>query len=153
MNLAFTVAVQILKPIDEVFDAVYNPKKLKEYFTTAGASAPMDANTTVMREFADYPGAFPVYVKTCILNEQITFEREAADGGYNTTVVFEFIKKGDGVTTVKISESWRKESEKNLAQSYNQCQGRTQMSCCLKAYLEYGINLRKGFFDPTDIWL
>ncbi|MBE8398177.1 ATPase, partial [Leptospira borgpetersenii serovar Hardjo-bovis] len=30
--------------------------------------------------------------------------------------------------------------------SYMNCQGWMNMSCCLKAYLEYGINLRKGFF-------
>ena len=38
MVLRFTVQARIKKPINEVFDAVYNPKKLSKYFTTGGAS-------------------------------------------------------------------------------------------------------------------
>ena len=30
--------------------------------------------------------------------------------------------------------------------SYDNCYGWTQMLCALKAYLEYGINLRQGMF-------
>ena len=63
MELRFTVSVKIQKPVEEVFDSVYNPKKLSQYFTTAGASAPLDEGTTVMWEFADHPGPFPVRVK------------------------------------------------------------------------------------------
>ncbi len=53
---------------------------------------------------------------------------------------------GPESTLVKISESGWKENQKGLDSSYDNCQGWMQMSCSLKAYLEYGINLRKGFF-------
>ena len=33
---------------------------------------------------------------------------------------------------------------KGLKASYDNCGGWMHMSCCLKAYLEYGINLRAG---------
>ena len=53
---------------------------------------------------------------------------------------------GPAVTLVKISEgSWR-ETQDGLQGSYQNCQGWMQMSCCLKAWLEHGIDLRKGSF-------
>jgi hypothetical protein len=38
----------------------YTPKILCRYFTTAGASGLLDAGKTVMWEFEDFPGAFPI---------------------------------------------------------------------------------------------
>src|SRR4051795_5732801 len=63
VELKFQVYAKIAKPVEEVFDAVYNPKKLSGYFTTGGASAPLDEGTTVTWDFADFPGAFPVQVR------------------------------------------------------------------------------------------
>ena len=42
MELKFTVQAKIKKSLEEVFDAVYNPKKLSKYFTTGGASGALD---------------------------------------------------------------------------------------------------------------
>lgn len=63
MELKFQVYGKIAKPVAEVFDAVYNPDKLGGYFTTGGASGPLDEGTSVTWDFADFPGAFPVQVK------------------------------------------------------------------------------------------
>ncbi|WPU64327.1 SRPBCC domain-containing protein [Peredibacter starrii] len=150
MELNFPVQAKILKPISEVFDAVYNPKKLSTYFVTGGASGPMDEGAKVMWEFADFPGAFPVYVKNVKKNEQIVFEWEANDGtghgaGYNTTVTFDFSEVDEYSTRVKILESGWRDPDKFLNAAVGNSKGWMQMVCCLKAYVEYGINLRKGF--------
>lgn len=55
MELKFDVYGKIAKPVAEVFDSVYNPKKLSGYFTTGGASAPLDPGTTVTWDFATSP--------------------------------------------------------------------------------------------------
>lgn len=144
MDLRFTVTVKIQKPLEEVFDGVYNPHELSQYFTTAGASAPLDEGTTVMWEFADFPGAFPVQVKKVVRNELITLEW-GADEGQATTVEMKF-EKADDSTLVSISEWGWPPTEEGLKKSYGNCQGWSQMQCCLKAYLEYGINLRKGAY-------
>ena len=47
MELRFTVQIKIQKPVNEVFDAVYNPKKLSGYFTTGGSDGPLDPGKTV----------------------------------------------------------------------------------------------------------
>jgi hypothetical protein len=37
-------------------------------------------------------------------------------------------------------------TEGGLRASYGNCQGWTQMLCALKAWLEFGINLREGMY-------
>jgi len=147
MNLKFRVQAKIKKPIEEVFDAVYNPKKLSRYFTTGGASGPLDEGTEVMWDFHDYPGAVSVYVKQTIKNQKIVFEWASAVESNRLTVEIDFEQLGDDMTLVTISEAgWINEDQPSLDESYSNCQGWTQMVCCLKVYLEYNKNLREFFY-------
>lgn len=149
MDLRFKVHIKIQKPVSEVFDAVYNPKKLSSYFTTGGASGPLDEGKTVTWDFADFPGAFPVHVKQVIPNQLIVFEWQAAGSEkdpYNTKVEMRFETLENNSTMVSITESGWKQDEKGLESSYGNCFGWSHMSCCLKAFVEYGINLRRGSF-------
>ena len=146
MKLAFEVEGKIKKPPAEVFDAVYDPTKLSKYFTTGEASAPLDGGTTVTWAFHDYPGAFPVRVLRTVRNAEIEIEWANNEGGA-TRVFFAFEPLDDASTKVRISESgWKNETQESLDESYSHCQGWTQMLCCMKAWLEHGINLRAFFF-------
>ncbi len=148
MDLRFQVQAKIQKPVADVFDAVYNPDKLSKYFTNGGASAPLKEDTTVTWGFSDAPGgpiSFPVHVKKVVPRKLIVFEWGASDGDYNTRVEMKFEALGPSETMVSISESGWRETPEGLKSSYNNCGGWMQMASCLKAYVEYGINLRKGF--------
>lgn len=146
MELKFQVYGKIARPVEEVFDAVYNPARLSGYFTTGGASAPLDEGTTVTWDFADFPGAFPVKVREMKPERLIVLEWQAADGNYQTEVRIEFEPLDLKSTMVRISESGWKETPEGLKSSYGNCMGWTQMLCCLKVYVEHGINLREFFF-------
>jgi uncharacterized protein YndB with AHSA1/START domain len=153
MDLTFEVRVKIRKPIAEVFDAVCNPTKLSQYFTTGGASGPLKEGTTVTWGFADSPAEsehvplrFPVRVTKITPDGLIELEWGAADGDYSTQVRMKFAAKGPSETMVSISESGWHDSPAGLHASYDNCGGWMQMASCLKAFLEYGINLREGFF-------
>jgi uncharacterized protein YndB with AHSA1/START domain len=146
VELKFQVHGKIRKPVAEVFDAVYNPTKLSGYFTTGGASGPLDEGKTVTWDFADFPGAFPVEVKKVLPNRLIVLEWKAADGNYNTRIELAFEALDSQSTLVRISESGWKETQKALDSSYGNCHGWTQMLCCLKVYLEQGVNLRAFFY-------
>ena len=143
MQLKFKVHSKIQKPVAEVFDAVHNPSKLSQYFTTGGASGPLDAGATVIWQFADYPGDVPVTVKEMLPNKLIAFEW-GEDDKQRVEITFEALD--DHSTLVSIIEGNWPETQKGLDRSYSNCHGWTQMSCCLKAFVEYGINLRKGFY-------
>lgn len=157
MELKFHVAARIAKPVSEVFEAVVDPAKLTCYFTTGGAVGRLETGATVTWDFHDYPGAFPVEVVEVVRNRKIILLWEANEGvpagddpvvnaGYKTEVTMEFEALDDGRTLVSISERGWRETEAGLNASYGNCQGWMQMLCALKAWLEYGINLREGMF-------
>lgn len=136
----------IQRPIHDVFSAVYDNKKISAYFTTGGASAPLTEGTTVLWEFADFPGPFPVTSKKIVIDKQIIFEWGNPDGKGNNTVEFVFEEVNPTETKVKVSETGWKDNEENVKLSYGNCMGWSQMIAALKCYLEYGINLRKGAY-------
>ena len=150
MELKFKVMMKIQKPVAEVFDAVYNPQKLSGYFTNGGASAPLDEGTTVQWTFADDPEqpmpAFPVKVLEAIPEERIVLEWEGAKGR-QTRVEMNFEHTGPEETLVTISESGWEANQESLERSYMNCMGWSHMLAALKAYTEYGIDLRKGAYS------
>src|SRR6476620_7475774 len=112
MKLEFEVFGKIQRSIQETFDAIYNPQKLSGYFTTGGASAPLDEGTTVMWDFKDHPGAFPVKVIKCDKPRHIELEWGSAEGnGKMNRVLINFISEGPSTTKVTISESGWSETD------------------------------------------
>jgi len=66
MDLKFRVFAYIAKPVHEVFEAVADPAKLSQYFTTGGAKGRLEEGATVTWDFHDFPGAFPVTVAVMV---------------------------------------------------------------------------------------
>ena len=143
MQPEFEVQLKIQKPVAEVFDAVVNPKKLTGYFIQT-SSGPLVEGKTVMWSFAEHPGEFPVKVRQVAQNERIVFEWESAEGGYDTKVEMSFKALDDRSSMVQIRESGWRDTPKGIETSYGNAGGWMHMMCCMKAYLEYGINLRAG---------
>lgn len=159
MELKFRVAARIAKPVHAVFEAVADPRQLSHYFTTGGAEGRLETGTTVTWDFADFPGAFPVYVTEVVQDERIVLEWQASEGeppnveggemkdsDYRTKVTMSFKGLDDGRTLVEIAEEGWRENQAALKASYGNCQGWAQMLCALKAWTEHGINLREGMY-------
>jgi len=157
MDLKFSVSARIARPVAEVFEAVVNPAELSQYFTTGGAKGRIETGATVSWDFHDFPGAFPVWVIEVEPERKIVLQWAAnegaaeggdpvADAGYKTTVTMTFEPLDHERTLVQISETGWRETDTGLKASYGNCQGWMQMLCALKAYKEYGINLRQGMF-------
>lgn len=159
LKLQFQVKVKTQKPISEVFDAVYNPHKLSQYFATGGATAPLKEGTVVKWGFADFNDGekFELKVEQAVKDELIVlswpahetkkaYDHSSDESAYNTKTEFKFEKLNDHETLILISEGGWKPSQEALNGSYMNCQGWMNFACCLKAWLEYGIILRKGFF-------
>jgi len=143
MQPKFQVQLKIRKPVAEVFDGVVDPKKISKYFV-ADASGPLAAGATVKWRFAEVPGEHDVVVRQVAKDERIVLEWEASEGGYNTRVEMVFKPLDAGNTMVQISESGWRENDKGFESAFGNCGGWMHMMACLKAYLEYGINLRAG---------
>jgi uncharacterized protein YndB with AHSA1/START domain len=144
MELKFQVQLKIGKPVAEVFAAVVDPKQLTGYFVQT-TSGPLAEGATVKWKFMEVPDEeTPVVVRQVIQNERIVFEWPAAEGGYNTRVEMAFQPLDGKSTMVQISESGWRNTPKGVESSYGNAGGWMHMLACLKAYLEYGINLRAG---------
>ena len=144
MSIGIRVSGRIGRPAAEVFDAVVNPKKLSGYFTTIkGASAPLVAGTTVT-----WWGEVPVEVDEVVQNERIVLRWDAHDAKppYKTRIEMKFEALDDGGTFVTIAETGWHEDETGRKNSYMNCEGWSQMLSCMKAYVEYVINLRDGYY-------
>ena len=160
MDLKFKVMIFVGRPVHEVFEAVADPKQLSSYFTTGGSSGRIEAGKTVTWDFHDFPGAFPVQVIEVEPDRKIVLEWKANEGeppnveggemksvDYNTIVTMTFTPLDDDTRTmVEIEEKGWRETEGALKASYGNCQGWAQMLAALKAWVEYGINLREGMY-------
>ena len=150
LDLRYQVMIHVGRPVGEVFEAVADPKQLSSYFTTGGASGRLEEGATVMWDFADFPGAFPVEVVDVVPDQKIELRWDANDpdspAKYKLTVTMNFKPTGDGRTMVEIEEKGWRQSEAGLESSYRNCMGWSQMLCALKAWIEYGINLREGAY-------
>ena len=136
----------------EVFEAVADPKKLSGYFTTGGAQGRLETGAQVTWDFADFPGAFPVWVDEVVQDKRIVLRWEAPgmedDRGEagRTIVTMEFEALEDGRTLVTIAEAGWPVTDKALEACLGNTEGWTGMLCAMKVYVEYGINLRDGFY-------
>ncbi len=145
----FEVSGRIGRPVPEVFEAFVNPDNLSGYFTTGGAKGRIEQGATVMWDFHDFPGAFPVHVIEVEKNKRVVLrwgENNERNGSVETTVTIRFEPTDDGRTIVSIAEEGWPATEKGFGNSYGNCMGWSQMLCAMKAWVEHGINLREGMY-------
>jgi uncharacterized protein YndB with AHSA1/START domain len=69
---------------------------------------------------------------------------------YKTRIEMNFEALPDHSTLVTISETGWREDAPGQRGSYLNCEGWSQMLCCMKAFLEHGINLREGYY-PSEL--
>ena len=149
-ELSFTVAGRIARPVAEGYEAVADPEQLARYFTTGGAIGRLQTGAQVTWDFADHPGAFPVDVVEASAPRRIVlrWDGEATvDESDTTTATIEFASLDGGERTlVSITESSWRPTVEGAQNAFGNCMGWTGMIAALKAWLEYGVVLREGFY-------
>jgi uncharacterized protein YndB with AHSA1/START domain len=142
MAINVKVSSSIVKPIDQVFDAIVNPEKIIGYFVS-GASAPLSSGKKIHWEFKDYNVKFEINVLSVVPDKFISFEWEVNPG--NTTVIkINLVSEKEGQTHIEITENSFESNEEGINKAMQQTQGWTDFICSLKAYLYTGVNLRNG---------
>lgn len=104
----------------------------------------MESGMILDWEFPEFPGSFPVRIKAIIPHTSIIFEW---DGDSHPLTVTISLKRMDNSTLVTVEEKEMDHNEAGINWLKNNTAGWANFLACLKAYLEYGINLRKGAFD------
>lgn len=143
-KLEIKVAMQIQKPIHEVFEAIINPEKMSNYFISH-STGKMESGKKLIWKFPEFDFECPVQVDKVETNSFISYNWET--NGQQLLVEIKLESKEEDSTLVSISEKSMDIDENGLKWLSGNSFGWSNFLSCLKAYLEYGINLRKGAFD------
>jgi uncharacterized protein YndB with AHSA1/START domain len=143
-KLEIRAALQILKPMNEVFEAIVDPHKMSNYFISK-SSGKMEEGVQIKWQFPEFKMEVPVRVGKIELNKYISYYWE--DDGLELLVEISLTPGINNSTVVTISEKSRKNDAAGIKWLMGNTEGWANFLACLKAYLEYGINLRKGAFD------
>lgn len=143
-KLQINAALQIQKPADEVYQAIVDPDKMANYFISK-STGPMQEGKTVWWDFPEFEESSPIRIGKMKPNELINFSWDL--GEKELDVEIHLVPQKDGSTLVKITEGEMDNDEAGINWLKGNTEGWANFLACLKAYLEYGINLRKGGFD------
>lgn len=110
----------------------------------------MEEGKTVTWQFPEFDMQFPVRVIKVEIDKFVSFAWGGEDGT-ETTVEIALEAKPNNETLVRVTEKSKEANEAGIKWYGRNTEGWANFLACLKAYLEYGINLRKGAFDMSII--
>ncbi len=132
--------LEIAQPAHRVFEAIVNPDEMSHFFISSGTDR-MQGGKSVHWKF-DKGGGLDIRAERVEPDRLVSFFWSAS--GIETLVTMELTPVGERGALVKISESEWPPDERGIARCMEQTQGWVHFLCCMKAYLEHGINLRKS---------
>ena len=142
-KLEANAAIQIAKPVGDVFEAIVDPAQMSNYFISKG-SGRMEEGAVLQWSFPEFEGAFPVRVGKVIKDELIAFYWDHEGNEHPVEITLTAWKDA---TVVKVKETGEPLDEKSLEWALGNTEGWANFLACMKAWLEHGIRLRKGAFD------
>ncbi|HEX2969734.1 MAG TPA: SRPBCC domain-containing protein, partial [Bacteroidales bacterium] len=114
------------------------------YFISKSTGRIEEGKTVVWR-FPEFDFEFPVRGAKVVRDKLISFNWDI--DGKELLVEITLTPVKDNSTLVTVTEKSMKNDEAGIKWLSGNTAGWANFLACLKAYLEYGINLRKGAFD------
>ena len=143
-KLEVKAAIQISKPADEVFEAIVDPVKMSNYFISE-SSGRMEEGKKLIWRFPEFDMDVPVRVGKIEKNKYISFYWDS--DGVELLSEMTLTSRANNSTLVSVTEKSRENDEAGIKWLVGNTEGWANFLACLKAWLEYAINLRKGAFD------
>ena len=132
----------------EVFEAIVDPQKMKNYFI-ATSTGRIEEGKTLQWKFPEFDMVFPVRIGKVTKDKYISWYW--TDPENNETLVEINLEQKGNATMVRVTEKSRDNDEKGIVWFGRNTEGWANFLACLKAWMEYGINLRKGAFDISQM--
>jgi uncharacterized protein YndB with AHSA1/START domain len=139
-GVTVNVEERIARSPADVYDAIVDPAKMSQYFISK-SSGRMELEKRLEWEWSDVGAKLTVDVAQLEPNTKIGLGWSAS--GLPTKVTLMMSPDGNG-TKLVATEAPFALTEDGVARAMQQTQGWTSFCCCLKAYLEHGIDLRHG---------
>lgn len=144
-KLTINTALQIKRAAIEAYEAVVDPIKMSDYFIEESTGR-MEEGAELKWKFPEFEAESPVKVLELISAEKVVFEWEGAKG-VTTKVEITFERRPEGGVLVRVAEGEMENNEEGIKWLKKNTEGWANFLACMKASLEFGINLRKGGFD------
>lgn len=141
MELKSQATIQIQRSIEEVFEGIVDPVKMTKYFISESTGR-LESGKEVIWKFPEFADRFPVKNIKIEDNRLVSFVWDP-----ETVVTITLETLPDQSTLVRVNENGKKFSEENIKWALGNTEGWANFLACMKAYLEYGVQLRKGAFD------
>lgn len=142
-ELTIKVAIQILEPVSEVFEAIVDPEKMANYFIAKG-SGRMEEGKEIEWKFPEFDMQFPITVGKIEKDNYVSYYWDVNEKKNLVEITLAPFGKD---TVVTVTEKGMENNEEGISWLMGNTEGWANFLACLKAYLEYGINLRKGAFE------
>lgn len=140
-KLISKASIGIQKPVEEVFEAIVNPEIMANYFISQG-SGRMEPGMEIRWAFPEFEGDFAISVKETRRNEYISFVWDP-----DSLVEIKLEKRSNSDAVIRVFEEGHNNDEEGIKWAIGQSEGWANFLACMKAWLEYGIHLRKGAFE------
>ena len=148
-KLEIKAGLKILKPVNLVFEAIVDPEKMSHYFISKSTGR-MEEGKTITWQFPEFDMEVPVRVSRIVPDKSISYYWDDMDGTETLAEITLKPMEDDG-TFVSITEKGRDNDDAGINWLKRNTEGWANFLACLKAYLEYGINLRRGAFDISQM--
>jgi uncharacterized protein YndB with AHSA1/START domain len=144
--LEIKAALQIAKKPEEVFDAIVDPAKMSNYFISQ-STGKMETGKQLVWRFPEFDMNVPVRVGEIVKPSYISYYwGSPADTQQELLVEMNLAPFGEGHTVVTITEKSMDNNEAGINWLKGNTEGWANFLACLKAWLEYGVHLRKDAF-------
>ena len=144
-TLEIKTALQILKPADVVFEAIVDPGKMSNYFISRGSGS-LEEGGSIEWEFPEFDLSFTVRVHKVVRDRLVSFYWDGPDKK-ELFVEITLEARETSSTVVTVTEKSMPNDDAGIQWLKSNTEGWANFLACLKAFLEYGVNLRKGGFD------
>lgn len=144
-KLTIKAGIQVQRPPHEVFEAIADPGKMSHYFISRSTGR-MEPGRELTWHFPEFEQGSQVRIGHIDTDRYISFYW-GADPANLQLVEITLFDKGENGTHVTVTEKEMDNNEAGIKWLKSNTEGWANFLACLKAYLEYGINLRKGAFD------
>lgn len=135
MDMEITTKFKILRPTNEVFEAIVDPVKIGNFWFSSSSQRWTQGKKVTLR-YDEYGAEGVINVLEVEENKKIVFS-----WGEKTVVTITLKELDNSSTIIEVSESgFRKDDPEIVTKMIGQKEGWVYMLSCLKGYLEHGVN-------------
>ena len=111
----------------------------------------MKERETVIWKFPEMDIEFPVTIGKIESGKYVSYYWDGAMDGEQTFVEISLQQVSADITLVLVTEKSKANNEAGIKWLKNNTEGWANSLACLKAWMEYGVHLRKGAFNPSQL--